>query len=147
LTYNLANGDKVEILTAKEGGPSRDWLNPHQGYIVSARARSSIRQWFRHLDFDRNQQDGRHIIEKELHRVGLDLSDIRELPGRFNLKSEEDLYAAIGRSEITAAQVINQLKPRILDHKVKAAPVAENFTADGQDVIVAGVGKLLTEIV
>ena len=146
LTHNLANGDKVEILTAKEGGPSRDWLNPHQGYIVSARARSSIRQWFRHLDFDRNQQDGRHIIEKELHRVGLDLSDIRELPGRFNLNSEEDLYAAIGRSEITAAQVINQLKPRILDHKVKAAPVAENFTADGQDVIVAGVGKLLTEI-
>jgi GTP pyrophosphokinase len=146
LTHNLENGDKVEILTAKEGGPSRDWLNPHQGYIVSARARSSIRQWFRHLDFDRNQQDGRHIIEKELHRVGLDLSDIRDLPGRFNLGSEEDLYAAIGRSEITASQVINQLKPRILDRKVKVMPVARNFTADGQDVIVAGVGKLLTEI-
>ena len=146
LTHVLSNGDRVEILTAKEGGPSRDWLNPHQGYIVSARARSSIRQWFRHQDFDRNQHDGRHIMEKELHRVGLEISSIRNLYPRFNLNSEEDLFAAIGRSEITATQVINQLKPQILDQKAKAAPITDNFTTDGQDIIVAGVGKLLTEI-
>ena len=146
LTYNLSNGEKVEILTAKEGGPSRDWLNPHQGYIASARARSSIRQWFRHLDFERNQQDGRHLLEKELQRVGLDLADVRDLPSRFNLNSDDDLFAAIGRSEITATQVINQLKPKILDHQVKTTPIKNNFTTEGQDVIVAGVGKLLTEI-
>jgi GTP pyrophosphokinase len=146
LTYALSNGDKVEILTAKEGGPSRDWLNPHQAYIASARSRSSIRQWFRHQDYDRNHEDGRQILEKELQRVGLGLNDARSLPAHFNFKSEDDLYAAVGRGEITSAQVINQLKPQILVQKVKPAPILDNFTADGQDVIVAGVGKLLTEI-
>ena len=146
LTHLLSNGDKVEILTAKEGGPSRDWLNPHQGYIVSARARSSIRQWFRHQDYDRNMQDGRQLLEKELQRVGLGIASARELHDHFNLKSEEDLFAAIGRNELTATQVINQLKPQILNQKVKPIPVADNYSAEGQDVIVAGVGKLLTEI-
>ena len=86
------------------------------------------------------------MLEKELQRVGLELADIKDLQSRFNLNSEEDLFAAIGRSEITATQVINQLKPQILDHQVKATPIKDNFTAEGQDVIVAGVGKLLTEI-
>ncbi|MCW8962495.1 MAG: bifunctional (p)ppGpp synthetase/guanosine-3',5'-bis(diphosphate) 3'-pyrophosphohydrolase [Gammaproteobacteria bacterium] len=146
LTHALSNGDKVEILTAKEGGPSRDWLNPHQAYIASARARSGIRQWFRQLDYDRNQQDGRQMLEKELQRVGLELADAKTLPPHFNFKSEDDLYAAVGRGEITSSQIINQLKPQILVQKIKPVPVVENLPGEGQDVIVAGVGKLLTEI-
>lgn len=146
LTHVLNNGDKVEVLTAKEGGPSRDWLNPHQGYIVSARARSGIRHWFRQQDYDRNQSDGRQVLEKELKRVGLDISSIKDMPERFNLKNEDDLMAAIGRGEITAIQLVNQLKPQILEDRIKATPIKNNFTGDGQDVMVAGVGKLLTEI-
>lgn len=146
LTHVLSNGDSVEILTAREGGPSRDWLNPHQAYIASARARSSIRQWFRHQDYDRNQRDGRQILEKELQRIGLGLSDTRSLHSNFNLKSEYDLYAAVGRGEVTSSQIINKLKPKILLQKVKSAPVTEDGAADGLDIIVAGVGKLLTEI-
>ena len=86
------------------------------------------------------------MLEKELQRVGLELADAKALPSHFNFKAEDDLYAAVGRGEITPAHIINQLKPQILVQKVKSVPVVENLPAEGQDVIVAGVGKLLTEI-
>ncbi len=146
LTDQLSNGDKVEILTAKEGGPSRDWLNPHLGYIVSGRARSSIRQWFRLQDFEKNLSDGKQQLERELKRVGLQLADARSLPEIFNLHSDDDLYAAVGRGEVTVNQVINQLQPQILDKELPATVNRQAEVPTGDDIIVAGVGKLMTEI-
>ena len=147
LTTVLENGDKVEILTAKQGGPSRDWLNPHLGYCITARARSGIRQWFRQQDFERNLHDGRAQLEKELARVGLKLADTRALAARFNFKSSDDLYAAVGRGEISPIQLIHVLQPQILHEKNAARAVHEQPAAGtGQDIIVAGVGKLLTQI-
>jgi len=46
LTQPLQSGQTVEILTVKQGGPSRDWLSAHTGYVVTARARNRIRHWF-----------------------------------------------------------------------------------------------------
>jgi len=147
LTTILANSDKVEILTAKEGGPSRDWLNPHAGYLISARARSGIRQWFRQQDFDRNVQDGRAQLEKELSRVGLKLSDTKELPEQFNFKTADDLYAAIGRGELSPMQLIHVLQPRILEEKNVVRPSRpQGTTVSGQDIVVGGVGNLMTQI-
>ncbi|TNF91603.1 MAG: bifunctional (p)ppGpp synthetase/guanosine-3',5'-bis(diphosphate) 3'-pyrophosphohydrolase, partial [Gammaproteobacteria bacterium] len=147
LTYILRNGEQVEILTSSQGQPSRDWMNPHLGYTVSARARSSIRHWFRHQDYDRNLADGRLLMDKELHRVGLKQADIKTMPGHFNFNSIDDLHAAIGRGEVTPLQVINVLKPRIFkqENLVQRAPKKEDFEP-GQNIIVEGVGKLLTQI-
>ncbi|NPV55617.1 MAG: bifunctional (p)ppGpp synthetase/guanosine-3',5'-bis(diphosphate) 3'-pyrophosphohydrolase, partial [Anaerolineae bacterium] len=45
LDYELKTGDQVEVLTAKQGGPSRDWLNLALGLVRTQRARSKIRLW------------------------------------------------------------------------------------------------------
>jgi GTP pyrophosphokinase len=50
LTYTLSNGEIVEIITGKQEAPSRDWMAPEQGYLVSARHRSKVRAWFRDTD-------------------------------------------------------------------------------------------------
>ena len=54
LDYSLKTGDKVEILTAKRGGPSRDWLNPNLGLVKTQRARSKIRTWFKRQAREKN---------------------------------------------------------------------------------------------
>jgi GTP pyrophosphokinase len=147
LTHVLRNGEQVEILTSSQGQPSRDWMNPHLGYTVSARARSSIRHWFRQQDYDRNLNDGRIMMDKELHRVGLKQSDIKAIHAHFNFNSIDDLYAAIGRGEVTPLQVINAMKPSILkqENLVQRAPKKDSYES-GQNVIVEGVGNLLTQI-
>ncbi|MCW8920748.1 MAG: RelA/SpoT family protein, partial [Sedimenticola sp.] len=59
LTYPLESGQLVEILTTKEGGPSRDWLSPHLGYLKTSRARNRVRQWFKHQDYEQHLHDGK----------------------------------------------------------------------------------------
>ena len=69
LDYHLKTGDQVEILTAKRGGPSRDWLNTHLGLVNTQRARAKIRQWFKKQDREQNLAQGRDMLDRELKRA------------------------------------------------------------------------------
>jgi GTP pyrophosphokinase len=89
LDYRLKTGDQVEILTAKRGGPSRDWLNIHLGLVNTQRARSKIRQWFKKQDRDQNLSQGRDILDHELKRLGIVDLDIDNLSKSFDYKSSE----------------------------------------------------------
>ena len=71
LTYELNNGERIEVLTTKQGGPSRDWLNPNLGFLKSGRARSKVRQWFRQADQINNTAAGRASVDREFTRLGL----------------------------------------------------------------------------
>ena len=71
MTYKLKNGEQVEILTAKRGGPSRDWINTQLGYLKTARARAKVRQWFKRLNYEENVSQGRTVLDRELHRLGV----------------------------------------------------------------------------
>ena len=71
LTYTLKNGEQVEVLTTRQGEPSRDWLNTHLGYLKTSRARSRVRSWFRHQDYEHNVTAGRTILDRELNRVAI----------------------------------------------------------------------------
>jgi len=73
LDHALKTGDKVEVLTAKRGGPSRDWLNPNLGLVKTSRARTKIRQWFKRQAREQNISHGKAILDKELRRLGLTL--------------------------------------------------------------------------
>jgi len=110
LDYKLKTGDQVEILTAKRGGPSRDWLNPHLGLVNSQRARSKIRQWFKKQAREHNLSQGKTLLEKEFHKLGITDVDNMELAASFGFKSSEDIFVAIGCGDLSMRRIINHLQ-------------------------------------
>ena len=110
LDYQLKTGDQVEILTAKRGGPSRDWLNPHLGLVNSQRARSKIRQWFKKQAREHNLSQGKSLLEKEFHKLGITDVDNLDLAASFEFKSSEDMFVAIGCGDLSMRRIINDLQ-------------------------------------
>lgn len=105
LDYRLKVGDRVEILTAKKGGPSRDWLNPGLGLIRTSRAREKVRQWFKQQARVEAITDGRVILEKELHRLGFGQRNFDEIAKTFNYKNADDFLEALGHEDLSIATV------------------------------------------
>ena len=77
----------MEILAAKQGGPSRDWLNSNLGLVKTQRARSKIRQWFKHQNREQNLSQGKEILEKELRRLGLTDFNLEKLAFSFDFRN------------------------------------------------------------
>ena len=106
LDRKLKPGDQVEIITAKRGGPSRDWMNSNLGYTGSARTRSKIRQWFRHQEREQNIEQGREVVSRELKRLGLlDTFTIADIAGGLRFSDEEDFLAKVGFGDIQSNQI------------------------------------------
>lgn len=105
LDYQLKTGDRVEILTAKKGGPSRDWLNPTLGLVHTARAREKIRQYFKKQEREVARAEGRALLDKELHRLGFAQKNLDEIARLFNYKTVEELCEAIGHEDISIQSV------------------------------------------
>ncbi len=124
LTQALKSGQMVDIITAKEGGPSRDWLNPHTGYLHSTRARNRVRNWFKQQDYERHLALGRNLLDKELGRQDRERPDLEQAARKYNLQSENDLLAAIGRGDASAAHLAGLGEPR-----QTAEPTAEDAEA------------------
>ncbi len=147
LTHTLANGDKVEVLTSKASHPSRDWLRPQSGYLVSPRSRSKVRAWFRKQDKVQNIRHGRTLLERELQRLGI-THDFDTLAKRFNYASHEQLFLAVGAGDLTMNTVANALERE----QAEAQPEDERILhkrrrpkAREGEVTVSGVGDLLTQ--
>ncbi|MDP2974668.1 MAG: bifunctional (p)ppGpp synthetase/guanosine-3',5'-bis(diphosphate) 3'-pyrophosphohydrolase, partial [Anaerolineales bacterium] len=112
LEHELHTGDQVEILTAKHGGPSRDWLNPSLGLVRTQRARSKIRAWFKKQDREQNLAQGKALFEREIQRLGLSEIDekaLEEIGRSLEFRSLEDIYVAIGSSDLSVGRLINKL--------------------------------------
>ena len=110
LDYSLKTGDQVEVLTAKRGGPSRDWLNPNLGLVRTTRAKGKIRHWFKHLDREQNINQGKAVLERELRRLGMVGKNLEDLVLDLAYSDVDDLYAAIGNSDLPIGRVINLLR-------------------------------------
>jgi len=106
LTHTLANGQVVEIITGKHDAPSRDWLAPEQGYLVSARNRSKVRAWFRKQDVGGNRSAGRAIAERELARIGVRPEQLGALTAELKAPDTDHLYQLLGEGEITVTQLV-----------------------------------------
>lgn len=148
LSYQLHTGEQVEILTGKESSPSRDWLNPHLGYINSTKARAKIQQWFKMQDRDVHLKDGRAILDRELERVSLRHVNVHKVALELNLKTADDLYVAIARGDLRlgrvlqAVQITEPFEPKKDVIEVKeAAPVLDRT----QGIEVEGVSDLLSQ--
>ena len=145
LNYQLNNGDVVEIMSGKRAkGPSRDWLSPHLGYIKTSHAREKIRQWFKKQERAENIERGRELLEKEMRRLGIKLSEREELVKLFKYDSLDDFLVAIGYGGITTHQIALKLaaeqeQPRVVAEVTPAKPPV-------LAIQVLGAGDLLTQV-
>jgi guanosine-3',5'-bis(diphosphate) 3'-pyrophosphohydrolase len=146
LDYQLVTGDKVEILAAKRGGPSLDWLNPNLGLVRTQRARGKIRTWFKRQAREKNSSTGKSILEKELRRLGMMDTNLERLAREFELKSVEDLYVAIGSGDIATQRIVKHLtlgeKEEVPDELVPTSKPGAVAIEDS--VTVLGLKGLLT---
>ena len=145
LTYALSNGQRVEIITAKEGGPSRDWLNPALGYIKTNRARAKVRQWFNNRQLDEAIANGRAVLEKDLQRLGKTGQNLEELAAKLEFAGVNELFAALGRGEVTPRQVQSAaLGEEGPQDNLPAHAVQRPKTLAPSGILIVGVDKLLT---
>jgi len=112
LEYQLKTGDILEIITSKQGTPSRDWLK----IVKSSQAKSKIRNWFKRERREENISKGKEVMEREIRKLQLEphlfLKDplLEEVGRKYNLLSAEDVYAAVGYGGVSSQQIITKLK-------------------------------------
>jgi GTP pyrophosphokinase len=147
LTHQPRSGDRVEIITAKNAEPSRDWLSPHHGYLNTGRAREKARGWFRRIAYDANLAAGRALLERELKRLALPAADLSKLPAHFHLRTLEELLVALALGEVSGGQIARVLQEAaqpVEPAPPPAQPVARHVAPDHGALRIEGVGNLLT---
>jgi GTP pyrophosphokinase len=151
LTQPLESGQMVEILTAREGKPSRDWLISRMGYLKTSSARARVRQWFKHQNYSEHVQIGHGSLERELSRLGIEGPDLLQEAKRHNFKKVDDLYAAIGRGEVSPVHLAVGIRSRqesveSLDRIELPRRRRRSEKAGQGQVMVEGVEDLLTHV-
>ncbi|WP_263772322.1 RelA/SpoT family protein [Propionivibrio soli] len=151
LNTPLETGQRVEIITAKQGGPSRDWLNSSLGYLFTHRARAKARQWFANLALEQSVADGRAIVARELQRMGETSTKLDELATKLGFAKSDDLFIAVARAELSTRQLQTAVRgtDEAAEDKVPAEPpVRKHKASDDADkgILIVGVDKLLTQL-
>lgn len=150
LNTPLSSGQRVEIIAAKSGGPSRDWLNPELGYVRSHRARQKLRQWFNAQALAETVAAGRAIVEREAKREKAREASQEELARKLGFAKPEDLFAAVARDEVNLRQLqaaLRELKGATASAAVAPAAAPRRPRAQGAGgVLVVGVDRLMTQL-
>ena len=153
LTRLLNTGEQIEILTHPNAHPSRDWLYPDAGYIHTTRARAKVAHWFKLQDRDKNIEEGRHMVLREIDRLDLVDEPLHDIAQRLNMRNVEDMYAAVGAGDLRLGQIVHQLLKQAdtSSHQQQELPLLRRHDTssqpnDGGDVVIEGVGNLMTQI-
>ena len=152
LNATLHNGQTVEIVTAKEGGPSRDWLNSDLGYMTSHRGRSKVRAWFNAQAMNETIGRGREAVEKLLQREGKTAVRLEELAGQLGFKSADALFEVVGKDEFSLRNIEAVLRPSEPapelqgDDQVVLKKPRHTDKASQGGVLVVGIGSLMTQL-
>jgi GTP pyrophosphokinase len=150
LNTPLETGQRVEIITAKHGGPSRDWLNPSLGYIHTKSARTKVRAWFANLALEETLGEGRAIVSRELQRLGQTGANLDELAHKVGFARADDLFIAAARGELNMRQFQGAVRGGDLfaetlpPDQVVARP--RKPVEGNQGILIVGVDKLLTQL-
>jgi len=145
LTYALKSGDQIEILSAKEEKPSRDWLVPHTGYLKTSRARTKVRLWFKKQNSQQQLADGRALLERELHRLNIKEYNLEKLATQLNFNTVEDLFISLGRGDTALSQIANTFHDQVFS--VPKLPISTRPLPHAQGgIYIKGVGNLLTQM-
>ena len=150
LNTPLKNGQTVEVITVKEGGPSRDWLNPEQGYLVSHRARTKVRAWFNALAMTETIAKGREAVEKLLQREGKTALKLDDLASQLGFTSADALFEVVGKEEFSLRAIEQLLRPDEPSQHDLEAPLIRKPRSDSNPskggLLVVGVDSLMTQM-
>jgi GTP pyrophosphokinase len=151
LNTPLKNGQRVEIIAVKEGGPSRDWLNPENGYLRSNRARSKVRQYFNALDLQETLSNGRAVVEKDLQRHGQTTLSLEKLAHDAGFKSVDEFFTAVGRAEVNTRDLDIAIRKaagltdtEVSPDKPEVHTSRSRAKASSGGILIVGVDKLAT---
>ena len=151
LNHALGNGQRVEILTVKQGGPSRDWLNPDLGYVVSHRARAKVRQWFKQQQHDATVAQGRALVERELARAGATAVNLEAVAAKAGYAKLEEFFAAATRDELNLRQIQAAIRavatpsaPAQVEDTDTVATRKSRASGAGSGILIVGVDRLMT---
>ncbi|MEY2896807.1 MAG: hypothetical protein RL669_1076 [Pseudomonadota bacterium] len=146
LNARLHSGQTVEIVAAKTGGPSRDWLNAELGYLASARSRTKVRQWFNAQELEASIAVGRERIDKELARLGKTAVKLDDLARRLGFAGVDELCVAATKEEFSFRAIEHALAPPAAPAELPPLVRAANLRAPKGKVLVVGVDSLLTQL-
>jgi GTP pyrophosphokinase len=154
LNTPLKNGQTVEVIAAKEGGPSRDWLNVELGFLASHRARAKVRAWFNAQALDETIHRGREAVEKLLQREGKTALKLDDLAVRLGFKAADELFEVVGKDEFSLRTIETLLRPPeaaaseddLLAQKRQRLAERSSGGATKGDVLVVGIDSLLTQL-
>ncbi len=149
----LQSGQTVDIVSAKEGGTSMDWLNPELGYLKSPRARAKVRAWFNGLAQQATIARGREAVEKLLQREGKTATKLDDLAAQLGFRSADNLFDVVGKDEFslrTIEQVLRPAEPvrhpdEVIVQKMVRGDV-DGSSGDGKGILVVGMDSLMTQL-
>ena len=144
LYHALKTGDQVEILTAKRGGPSRDWLNSNLGLVKTQRAKSKIRQWFKEENFQQNLSQGRLVLERELQRLGIPEANFEKMARNLGLKSPDEMFVDLGTGDLSVSKVVKEISETEENANLLTANVPKPDMTSTEAVDIVGLRGLLT---
>jgi GTP pyrophosphokinase len=147
LNTRLRTGQTVDVITARTGGPSRDWLNPELGFLASPRSRTKVRQWFNAIEHQQTVAAGREAVTRELQRLGRTAVSLEDLAGRLGFASIDDLCLAVAREELGLRSLEQALSgaPEA-EREQDIAPLHRPPKPTQGDVLVVGVDSLMTSL-
>src|SRR5574343_113676 len=158
LTTHLQTGQRVEIISAKEGGPSRDWLNPQQGYLMTKSARTKVRAWFASQALDETMAAGRAIVTREMQRAGASHTSLDQIARDLGYDQADDLLVAVGRDEVGLRSLQQALRgepqklPGNEQHELPLADIApeamvrQSRHRGGSGVLIVGGDQIQTQL-
>jgi GTP pyrophosphokinase len=150
LNTPLKNGQTVEVTVVKEGGPSRDWLNPELGYLVSPRARAKVRAWFNAQATHETVARGREAVEKLLQREGKTAIKLEDLASQLGFNSADKLFEVVGKDEFSLRTIETLLRPpepvASPDELFQLRKPSGTDRSSKGGVLVVGVDSLLTQL-
>lgn len=145
LNTPLKNGQRVEILTAKQGAPSRDWLNPALGYLATSRARAKVRHWFRYEHFAENAAAGRETLDRELRRLGCSDISLDKLAVKLGSAKGDEFLAAVGRGDISSRQLTAAMQALMPQSDIAPVPkrgLRQPRFGENRRILIEGVSDL-----
>jgi len=145
----LKNGQTVEIVTAREGGPSMDWLNTELQFLQSPRARAKVRAWFNALQHAQTVAKGRELVEKLLQREGRTATSLEELAGKLGFDAAAALFEVVGKDEYSLRNIENLLRPAeppAPDEIIALKRPRAGGASGRSGVLVVGIDSLLTTL-